>query len=162
MKLVILDVKTLSAAQYRSAFARMSPARQEKCRRLASKQARLLCVAADMAARRLVDDWNPDESGRPICQSGYLSLAHSGDYAVAAWSERPIGVDIEKHRPLSPALAKRLGGGLDEWVKKEAYGKAIGTGIYRVLNAPIPDDWHLSFPDAPDGYIMAICEKQEP
>lgn len=162
MKLVILDVKTLSAAQYESAFARMNPARQEKCRRLASKQARLLCVAADMAARELVGDWDKDEKGKPICQSGYLSLAHSGDYAVAAWSDRPIGVDIEKHRPLSPALAKRLGGDLEEWVKKEAYGKAIGTGICRVLDAPIPDGWHFSFPDAPEGYIMAICEKQEP
>jgi phosphopantetheinyl transferase len=162
MKLVILNVKTIAAAQYESAFARMSAQRQEKCRRLASKQARLLCVAADMAARELVGDWDKNEKGKPICKNGYLSLAHSGDYAVAAWSDRPIGIDLEQQRPLSPALSKRLEGGLDEWVKKEAYGKAIGTGIYRVLDAPIPDGWKFSFPDAPNGYIIAICEKQEP
>jgi phosphopantetheinyl transferase len=162
MKLVILDVKTVSAVQYESAFARMSPQRQERCRRLASKQARLLCAAADMAARRLVDDWSKDDQGKPICDNGYLSIAHSGDYAVAVHGDRPIGVDIEKKRPLSPALAKRLGGDLTEWVKKEAYGKALGIGIYRVLDAPIPDGWNFSFPQAPDGYIIAICEKQEP
>lgn len=162
MKLVILDAKTIAAAQYESAFARMSAQRQEKCRRLASKQARLLCVAADMAARELVGDWDKDEQGKPICTNGYLSLAHSGDYAVAAWSERPIGVDIEQRRPISSVLTTRLGGGLDEWVKKEALGKALGVGICRMLDVPIPDGWAFSFPDAPEGYIIAICEKQEP
>ena len=159
---MIIDIKTITAAQFAAAYAAMSQERRERCNRLTSKQARLLCVAADMAARNLVGEWRKDDRGKPICNDGYLSIAHSGDYAVAVHSERPIGVDIEKQRPLSPALAKRLGGELIEWVKKEALGKALGVGIYRVLANPIPDGWHFSFPEAPEGYIIAICEKQEP
>ena len=147
-----------------AAFADMAPERQESCRRLASPQTRLLCVAADVAARRLVGDWRKDGKGKPICDDGYLSLAHSGEYAVAVWDEVLIGVDIEQIRPLSPALSKRLGTDepLMEWVKREAYGKALGVGVYRVLDDPIPEGWEFFFPEAPDGYVMVICRKQEP
>ncbi len=160
MKLTILDIKTITPAQFDAAYAAMSRERQAQCDRLASHQARLLCVAADIAARQLVGDWRKDEQGKPICDNGYLSIAHSGDYAVAVHADTPIGIDIEKIRPLSPALAKRLGGDLTEWVKKEAYGKALGVGVYRVLDTLIPDGWDFSFPSAPEGYIIAICQKQ--
>ena len=161
MKIEIIHTNDIP--DYAAAFACMSPMRQEQCNRLASKQARLLCVAADMAARRLVGDWGKDHNGKPICDVGYLSLAHSGEYAVAVWAEVPIGVDMERIRPLSPALAKRLGEEpLQVWVKKEAYGKALGVGVYRVLDDPIPEGWEFFFPEAPDGYVMAICRKQEP
>ncbi len=162
MKIKIIHTNEIT--DYDAAFARMSRERQADCLRLASKQARLLCVAADMAARCLVGDWSKDESGKPICESGYLSIAHSGEYAVAVWDERPIGVDLEHIRPLSPALAKRLGGDdpLLTWVKKEALGKALGVGVYRVLDEPIPDGWEFLFPDAPKGYLLVICTKQEP
>lgn len=159
MKIEIVHTNEIS--NFDAAFAYMRVERQADCARLASKQAKLLCVAADVAARRLVNDWSKDGNGKPICDCGYLSLAHSGEYAVAVWDKHPIGVDIEQIRPLSPALIKRLGGGLDEWVKKEALGKALGVGVYRVLDEPIPDGWEFFFPDAPDGYIMAICKKQE-
>ena len=162
MKLEIIHTNEIE--DYATAFAGMSQERQDACRRLASQQARLLCVAADVAARRLAGDWQKDDSGKPICHNGYLSLAHSGEYAVAAWDEVPIGVDIEKLRSLSPALAKRLGTEqpLTEWLKREAYGKALGVGVYRVLDEPIPEGWEFSFPEAPDGYMIAICKKQEP
>ena len=162
MKIEILHTNEIP--DFDVAFATMSRERQDSCRRLASKQARLLCVAADMAARRLVGDWRKDGNGKPICNDGYLSLAHSGEYAVAVWSQTPIGVDIEKIRPLSPALAKRLGTDqpLMEWLKKEAYGKALGVGVYRVLDEPIAEGWEFIFPDAPQGYQIAICKKQEP
>lgn len=159
MKIEIVHTNEIS--NFDAAFACMRVERQADCARLASKQAKLLCVAADVAARRLVNDWSKDGNGKPVCDCGYLSLAHSGEYAVAVWDKHPIGVDIEQIRPLSPALIKRLGGGLDEWVKKEALGKALGVGVYRVLDEPIPDGWEFFFPDAPDGYIMAICQKQE-
>ncbi len=161
MKLTILDIKTITPAQFDAAYAAMSQERQKQCDRLASQQARLLCVAADMAARQLVGTWSKDEQGKPICDGSYLSIAHSGDYAVAVHADTPIGVDIEKIRPLSPALAQRLGDDpLPTWVKKEAYGKALGVGVYRVLNEPISDGWEFVFPDAPEGYIIAICQKQ--
>ena len=156
MKIEIVHTNEIS--NFDAAFACMRVERQADCARLASKQAKLLCVAADVAARQLVNDWSKDGNGKPVCDCGYLSLAHSGEYAVAVWDKHPIGVDIEQIRPLSPALIKRLGGGLDEWVKKEALGKALGVGVYRVLDEPIPDGWEFFFPDV---YIMAICKKQE-
>ena len=161
MKIEIIHTNDIP--NYDAAYAAMGRERQAQCDRLASKQARLLCVAADLAARRLVGDWSKDGNGKPVCDTGYLSIAHSGEYAVAVWDECPIGVDIEQIRSLSPALIRRLGGidPLREWVKKEAYGKALGVGVYKVLDEPISERWEFVFPEAPRGYVMAVCKKKE-
>lgn len=99
-----------------------------------------------------------EENGRPVfeCSSYYLSLSHSGDVAFSAVSKSPVGIDVEKIRPISLSLINRvcvddekafvIGGYeiTDEknicdpdvlkrffeiWTAKEAYFKMIGSGI---------------------------------
>ena len=43
-------------------------------------------------------------SGSPI----HFSLSHSGNYAVLAVSDRPLGVDIEMIKPYRPKVAQRV------------------------------------------------------
>ena len=99
-----------------------------------------------------------EENGRPVFESSsyYLSLSHSGDVAFSAVSKSPVGIDVEKIRPISLSLINRvcvddekafvIGGYeiTDEknicdidvlkrffeiWTAKEAYFKMIGSGI---------------------------------
>lgn len=95
--------------------------------------------------------------GKPVIEGGRpleFNLSHSGDlvlYAVAVGI--PVGVDVEKLRPMPRALelAKRflspeehddLAAATPEqvspqffsmWVRREAYAKARGTSVWRVL-----------------------------
>lgn len=94
-----------------------------------------------------------DARGKPALESDliapHFNLAHSGDVAVVAIANRELGVDVEELRPISRAdrLAARFfsdserrwlsalpeecrdRGFLELWTCKEAYLKAVGTGI---------------------------------
>lgn len=112
----------------------------------------------------------------------HFSLSHSGDWAVCAVSEFPVGVDIEQVRELRKGVAERffspeecaLLAGLGEdaffvfWTLKEAAVKASGEGLARGLSracvtmkeTPVIaldhfDAFPLSFPDKK--YKLSLC-----
>lgn len=113
-------------------------------------------ILADLVARRL--DRSPGDvvvgrepSGRPYVPGSdlWVSLSHGRGVVAAAVSDTgPVGVDVERIRPL-PALAlacrwlsdvdtawvarhdppRRVAAFLWLWTQKEALGKARGTGL---------------------------------
>lgn len=75
----------------------------------------------------------------------HFSLAHSGEYAAAALSDRPCGIDIERIGKVNKRLIPRICTEKEKifleqseniqksltqlWTLKESYVKAIGEGI---------------------------------
>lgn len=128
------------------------------------------------------------ELAAPFHRSGLrFSASRSegvGLYA-AAW-RRCIGVDIERVRPLPDlediaaltfapeerrqlerlAPAERLTGFFDCWTRKEAYLKAIGTGLADspscVSVSVAPEGWTLVALDVDPGFVAAVAVESPP
>ena len=75
----------------------------------------------------------------------FFNISHSGDYAAAAVSDSPIGIDIQVIKPVKDGLIKKLCNEDEKnfiekskdkdrafitlWALKESYIKAIGKGM---------------------------------
>ena len=130
------------------------------------------------------------EHGKPYLSGAEaeISISHSGAYSAAAAAFRPVGIDLERTRPLPKSVALRicspeelhwvyahtqlaLSRFLRLWTMKEAYGKMLGVGIFssQQFNASFvgetlielyPDCLFL-FPAAPEGYTLTVCIQRE-
>ena len=114
-------------------------------------------------------------------ETWHFNLSHSGEYVCLVTSECPVGVDIQKMRPLKnyhlaeryfsekelskleacTNEAEKVECFYDIWVKKEAYAKYTGEGIGRTVTFDTEDTglsvcWRM--PDGPEGYRVAICK----
>lgn len=153
-------------------------------------QALAIRVAGPSASDLVVET---DALGRPHItgqQRGlFVSIAHSDDAVVAAVARRPVGIDIECvtrtpragliERVCSVDERRRIDGLADDqrataflaiWVRKEAYGKARGTGLDFPLRAVTVDPlrpriigvdgvWLARGVDALPGYLTAVAAR---
>lgn len=82
------------------------------------------------------------DNGKPIFQRDdmHLNVSHSGGFVALAWSDRPVGVDIQESRPLESVAHLILGLAEDVpytdndalltiWTAKESYVKLTGEGM---------------------------------
>jgi 4'-phosphopantetheinyl transferase len=131
-----------------------------------------------------------DPDGVPLPDHGvYWSLTHKSAFVGAVAANWPIGIDIEKIRPPSPALRQRIadpqewrlasGRDLDRlffqyWTAKEAVLKAVGKGMAglsrcRIVQILDPTSLALAYEDRPflveerffAGHVVAVVKKVE-
>ena len=172
MKWYKFDISNLTAADYEKWYALMSKDKQVRVDRFRFENDRKRTVAGEMLARKAIAEWcgisaesivfEKTKTGKPyaIDLSVEFNISHSGDMVVCAVDDKPVGIDIEKIRPIDLTVAKRIC--TDEellylfghtpteqdftyttdakmltrlfelWTSKEAYGKCTGAGISKI------------------------------
>lgn len=113
------DIRWHWVAQYHGLPALLAPHERLRCRSFGSAARRASFVAGRTAVKQLVGRIyamapgqvavrvNADDSPG-LDQPGYISLAHSGDWAAAVWASHPIGIDVEHIQQRDPDLVHFL------------------------------------------------------
>lgn len=101
--------------------------------------------------------WIRGPYGKPALADGpQFNLSHSGDVALLAVSERPVGVDVERVRAGIGDVTRYFGQGEQDaiagcpdderpgrlttlWTRKEALAKAFGGRLADVLHRVVPE-----------------------
>lgn len=101
----------------------------------------------------------------------YVSISHSKEMVAAVLCDRPVGIDIEKIRPLSEKLKKKIcdpGLPTEEdhirlWTVKEAYLKAFGISFAQMLGMNEQDILKKAdiFSKKSNGHYLSVAQKTE-
>ncbi len=120
MKEYFLDISTVSQEALTRWYRQMQPERRAKCDRLIKPLAKKQCIAADRLMRVALSEAlnlpkdqificvSPE--GKPYLENNpvYFSVSHSENIVVCVVSHRPIGVDVELIRPISPSAQEKI------------------------------------------------------
>ena len=102
----------------------------------------------------------------------HFNLSHTSGAVLVGVSDHPVGVDIERLRPMSSVALRRLAPDVEEknffpcWVRREARAKLDGTDMGALLRSEIPlRDGEFYYPlDVFPGYAagMATHSRETP
>ena len=158
LKLYHCDISKLSDEDFLNLYIKSDKERQKKADKLKQDSAKKLSIAAgELAKKSIAEVLNIDpesirfrttKAGKPYAENLNIefSISHSGNIAVCAISDKPVGIDIELIKDVSFNVAKRLFTPDEQkyvfekwdvskqrfyevWTRKEAYVKKIGRGI---------------------------------
>ena len=110
-----------------------------------------------------------DGSGKPCfteCGEICFSLSHTAGIATCALWNRPVGVDVERVRPISSRMMKTLGAAdewefFSRWTAREAAAKRLGAGSIRMLCRSVEgEELCRVLPVAEDG-LLAVSPGEE-
>ena len=154
--LYVRDVSALFDGAWAAYLSCLPPERAAKARSFRRDHDSARCVGAWLLLRDALERHGVEldrfvlrtgEYGKPYLDGGpEFSISHAGPYAAVAVSESPVGVDVEGPRctlkiaerrfaPAEYAAAAALKGDAQReylqrlWVAKEAFVKALGTGL---------------------------------
>ena len=157
------DIRTLDTDTMAHTVAMMDEERRRRVNDIAGEDDRRRTVAGELLARRLLAQrlgcgegevplrW--DEMGKPTVDAVgvYVSISHSGPYAVCAIADVPVGVDVEVVRSADEKFMRRVCSEAEmayirvgddgdcarfweTWTAKEALFKLTGKGPLLALS----------------------------
>lgn len=162
IKLYIRDVSPLFGGAWREKLPQLPPERREQAERLrrdedAARSVGAWLLLGEALTREGLDidalKLQKNDFGKPYFVGGpEFSISHADQYAAVALSSDPVGVDIEGARctlriakhffaAAEVEAAEALSGVSQAlflqrlWVAKEAFVKALGTGLTTPLDA---------------------------
>lgn len=176
--------------KYLAYYQELPKARQKRTDNYIDEEDRIRSVAAFTLLVKLLndnkisyqnDDFKIDQNGKLYLSNSdiYLNLSHSGSYVIAAISDAPVGVDVERinNNHKIKELIKYV---LDDketnefnksqnqikdfylmWTKKESYIKCIGKGLsagMSTINISKLKDYRFKCFDK-ENHQFAICYK---
>lgn len=195
MKTYFLNLNSVSDSDFKKWFNEADDKRKETILCLKNKNKQKSRIAADRLRRTAIAEFcnispaeisfhqnsygKPYATGLPV----FFSISHSGDMVVCAVSEKEIGIDIEKIRPVNLRAAEKFAtekelayiknnenGFFDIWTLKEAFFKCIGTGLgadikkvsFEIDKQSIvcsENGFACSFVKTAEEYVCSVCEK---
>ena len=178
MEVRFLNVHTVTDEQLTRWENWLSPQKRQRLECL-PPQKRLQSLCGDGLAREMLSrllgtapqevTFTYTDTGKPLVEGAYFNVSHSGDMVGCAVSHRPVGLDIERVRPVSQRLRHALPQSTDSdeaffrlWTKREALLKCCGESVARWRAEELSEDgYQFSYPFTAEDYVAAICEKRE-
>ena len=144
IKLLLLDMSSFNVDELYSYLKIEDKIKVDKLTNSKVKRER---IVSTYLKDKYVGEYYLSKDGKPLANNIYFNVSHSDDTIVIAFSElHPVGVDIEKIKPIDDKLKKEVLS-MEEynsmkndedfyalWTSKEALLKCIGTGISTRLN----------------------------
>ena len=147
--------RPLTEQEYGDMMAILPDARRERLEKLPKeKHQEVLCAYLllrmalwEQRGWRDLPRIEVDELGKPFFPDypdTHFSLSHTAGAAAAALADMPVGVDIERVRPVSVRAMERIAGVRTEaaffrsWVRREARVKRTGSGIVTMMRTEAP------------------------
>lgn len=192
MKFYQYNIQDLSNENYIHYYSLMSEKKKQRVDRLRFEDDKKRTVVGEMLARQAISKWSgvPEECiVFEIAQHGKsyakelnveFNISHSTDMVVCVVDDNPVGVDIEKIRPIDLNMAKRIFSEeetryifgcapdvedynhylndvvlqrfFEHWTKKEAYGKLVGKGVFAKTKADTDIKSWIE-----DGYYISVA-----
>ncbi|MCR4593936.1 MAG: 4'-phosphopantetheinyl transferase superfamily protein [Clostridiales bacterium] len=116
----LFSIRDISQTEYDYYFSLMTDEKKKKTLSFRFEDDKKRTVCADMLARKMLGKVYgiPEESisvfhdsdGKPTSsiEGVFLSLSHSGDYALCALSDCPVGADIEEIHEIPETTVRRV------------------------------------------------------
>jgi 4'-phosphopantetheinyl transferase len=182
------NINEVKKEEYDTFFSLMSDKKKGRISRFKNDDDKKRSICAEMLAKREIAKrygilpcnviLDAEENGKPYAKNLdiHFSLSHSGDYAVCALGEKPIGIDIQKIVPYNEKTAKKVCSQseleiveksddksaefIKLWTKKEAVMKMEGLGIGAVDIKNCLGGKKIETVRFLD-YFISICEKAD-
>lgn len=105
----------------------------------------------------------------PAFPTVHFNLSHTGGAVLVGLSDEPIGVDIEKIRPVSERTMRRLADVATEkaffqsWVRREARSKRTGAGVGTMMEGETTLQYgeYFYYVDTFPEYVAGVATRSE-
>ena len=170
--------RPLTEQEYGDMIALLPDARRERLEKLPKeKHQEVLCAYLllrmalwEQRSWRDLPRIEVDELGKPFFPDHpdtHFSLSHTAGAAAAVLADTPVGVDIERVRPVSVRAMERIAGVRTEaaffrsWVRREARAKRSGAGVGTMLasETPLQPGERFYFLDTFPGYVAGVATR---
>lgn len=182
------DISKMSDEEFLKMYMGSDETRQKKADKLKKKPDKKLSVVAGELVRNAVSNkfniapqdirFRVGKNGKPYIENVDIefSISHSGDIALCAISDKPVGIDIEQIRNVDINMVKRVFTSDEQqyvlekwslskqrffeiWTRKEAYAKLNGKGVSSFADFSVMDNPNIKT-HIRSKYIVSIATNE--